>query len=713
MGKAPCWTPIRCLRTYIADPSEKGSDVKLVVLANGLRSCGTAKDSLLVHVIPLPVIHAGLQGHVCQNSAYTVSGVSVTDYTGLMWTHQGRGSLAGSSTLTPTYTAAAADAGNDVKLVLQVTGNSPCGLVKDSVYIHVDSLPVANAGPSGSMCEGSTLVLTNASPMHYSQVQWSVLSGRGTLQNANSLTPSYSSSANDLSLVQLQMHINGSGTCAGNWSDGTRTVNVTQYPELTAGADGYICADNKTYTFSSAGAQNYDPATIQWQVLSGSGSFSNGRVMNPVYTVGSGDTMMINTQLRFRVNVHGTGDCISASAGDTVVLRIDPVPHSSAGPDVSTCGFLPIHVTGDTSYYHTRIQWSSNGTGIFTDATVMHPVYQPGAGDQGRVIRLILTLTGCKNMTSITSANATIHIPPTGMMSGSDSICQGQSTPVTIMLTGTQPWKLSWEEGGVAQQAGNVSTSPYQFSVTPLVSTQYTLVKVEDTYCPSVTGTATGTADVRVYRYPVPYEVSASNNGAYCASESGVIITLAGSETGINYRMNYNGATQVRTEPGTGTAINFGLVSNQGIYTVLATNPGAGCSTNMTGLANVVKNRIPETDFTGGLACTGKATVFTMTGSYLATLQKGRWQFGDGGYSDFTGSYKVSHNYIQVDTVLVTLTVTDNNGCSDTARHNVSIFKSPESKFAIEEAGDSDIGRINLVNSSQYAGVIRGILATG
>ena len=64
--------------------------------------------------------------HICQTGSYTLSIGEATSANGtILWTHNGHGSISGSATLTPTYTAAAGDAGHAVTLTMTVT-NGPC-----------------------------------------------------------------------------------------------------------------------------------------------------------------------------------------------------------------------------------------------------------------------------------------------------------------------------------------------------------------------------------------------------------------------------------------------------------------------------------------------------------------------------------------------------------------------------------------------------------
>lgn len=90
---------------------------------------------------------------------------------------------------------------------------------------------------------------------------------------------------------------------------------------------------------------------------------------------------------------------------------------------------------------------------------------------------------------------------------------------------------------------------------------------------------------------PTPTLFNIAGNGEYCASDSGVIVTLSNSELGIDYALFHNGIA-IDTLPGTGTAISFGY-KPAGLYTIIATNTTTLCMDTMSGAATVVVNPLP------------------------------------------------------------------------------------------------------------------------
>lgn len=135
----------------------------------------------------------------------------------------------------------------------------------------------------------------------------------------------------------------------------------------------------------------------------------------------------------------------------------------------------------------------------------------------------------------------------------------------------------------------------------------------------AISGVAAGMAEI-TYQLPtgcfttktatvnsLPALYSLTGGGNYCSGGAGVYVGLSGSATGIYYQL-YRGSVTVSDPEGTGTALNFGLQTAAGSYSVVATNMSTGCSRNMAGTATVSINPLPNVySVTGGGAyCSGE-----------------------------------------------------------------------------------------------------------
>ena len=123
-----------------------------------------------------------------------------------------------------------------------------------------------------------------------------------------------------------------------------------------------------------------------------------------------------------------------------------------------------------------------------------------------------------------------------------------------------------------------------------------------------------GTATVSTGVQPSLFTVS--GGGAFCTGGAGVNVGLSGSQTGVNYQLRRNSVNTGAPVAGSGSAISFGLQTQAGNYTVVATHT-TGCIRTMTGSATITVNALPTVfNVTGGGGyCSGPGPVIGLSGS--------------------------------------------------------------------------------------------------
>jgi hypothetical protein len=91
---------------------------------------------------------------------------------------------------------------------------------------------------------------------------------------------------------------------------------------------------------------------------------------------------------------------------------------------------------------------------------------------------------------------------------------------------------------------------------------------------------------------PIKYAINSSAN-TFCAGGNGVTIGLSGSQLGVNYQLILNGNLNIgNAVSGTGSAFNFGLQSQAGIYSVNAVFDNTTCFSEMTNPVTLSINTI-------------------------------------------------------------------------------------------------------------------------
>jgi len=109
----------------------------------------------------------------------------------------------------------------------------------------------------------------------------------------------------------------------------------------------------------------------------------------------------------------------------------------------------------------------------------------------------------------------------------------------------------------------------------------------------------TGTQSVTVNALPASFTVTGGGN--YCTGGSGVHVGLSGSVSGVNYQLKLGSSPVGTPLAGTGAALDFGLQSATGTYTVEASSVATGCVVTMTGSVIVSVSSLPAVyNVTGG-----------------------------------------------------------------------------------------------------------------
>jgi len=160
----------------------------------------------------------------------------------------------------------------------------------------------------------------------------------------------------------------------------------------------------------------------------------------------------------FTLTLKGIGNCYGITVNDDMILKIDPVPVSNAGPDGTICGrnltvirHSPIPITD----YLVHL-----GDGTFSNPAILNPTYTPGPNDVGTIVVLTLDLSGCKSLTDNDFMWLTVHPDPSAAINGSANICETATTPISISFTGTPPWSVTYTNGVIPVTVNNISTSP-------------------------------------------------------------------------------------------------------------------------------------------------------------------------------------------------------------------------------------------------------------
>jgi hypothetical protein len=208
---------------------------------------------------------------------------------------------------------------------------------------------------------------------------------------------------------------------------------------VNTGGDESACAGS-AYQLNGM-ASSYD--SVLW-TTSGTGVFSDPKILNPLYNASPVDITAGSVTLTLTAFSALTHDTSS-----TMVLTFVPAPTVNAGGAQSICSNATYTASSATATNYTALSWSTSGDGAFSDHTILHPVYTPGASDKtnGQAY-LKLTLTPISNGCPITSDSLklTVNAAPHVQLGSDTSICADKSIILDPKVTGASAYL--WHPSG-------------------------------------------------------------------------------------------------------------------------------------------------------------------------------------------------------------------------------------------------------------------------
>ena len=368
--------------------------------------------------------------------------------------------------------------------------------------------------------------------------------------------------------------------------------------------------------------------------ISGTGANRSVNFVGPATTPGS---TVITVTL-------DDGNC---SNDYTFIVNVDPAPTVNAGPDQTVCSSSPVVNLAATFGNSGGLNWSSSGTGSFTNQTSSNAMYTPSGLDisNGSVV-LTLENTGVGVCGSVTDdMTLTIQPQPTADAGSDVQICEGDVVPLTGSYTdaGGCSWMTSGSGFFDDPATPNTNYNPSAADNTAGTVT-LTLETSGNGVCPA------GTDDMVVTINTIP-NVNFSTLPDLCINEPPYNLTEGSPSGGTYSGPGVTGSTFTPDSVGTGT------------FTLTYTVTGGNSCTNSANQTIVVHGLPTVTASTDQTVCEGTAVSIYGSGADTYT-----W---DNGVSDgiaFTPP---------VGTNIYIVTGTDANGCQNTDTTSVTVNPNP------------------------------------
>lgn len=395
---------------------------------------------------------------------------------------------------------------------------------------------------------------------------------------------------------------NGATSCINNMT-GATTVSINPAPAT------YIVIGGGSYCAGGAGVEvglDGSEAAVNYTLY-------NGTVVSGEVVAGTGDAISFGMRPAGMYSVVATNAATACSTDmvSSANVSVNPLPLSYVvtGGGAMCEGSAGVSISLSGSESNTSYELYNGATATGTTVVGTGSVISFGAQGVAGTYTVMATnmMTGCTNGMGGMATISVNPAPAQYAVTGGGTYCAG-GAGITISLAGSESaiqynlYKNGTATGVSVTGTGGVVSFAPQFT-----NGSYTVMAVNN--ATSCTRAMSGAATVSVNAAPAAYAVA--GGGAYCAGGTGVSISLAGSATGVAYKL-YKGATQVgSTMAGTGGSLGFGAQTAAGVYTVQAVSMANGCTTAMTGGATVIVNALPAAHAVtgGGSFCEGGAGV--------------------------------------------------------------------------------------------------------
>ena len=649
------------------DDNNNGS-VKLTLKANG-DFCNDSIDDLdLFIMIPTgsPTAYAGLHDTICENDVFYLTTASASNFSSLLWSTTGDGTFNNNTLLNPVYTPGINDkATGMVQLCIKAFPIEPFTYqASDCLFLSIQKLPTVNAGTDATICQGSTHTLAGTAT-NQGTLAWTT-SGTGTFSSTSSLTPVYTPSVADVTngTITLTLLASPVSPCTINASD-SKILNIQKAPTANSGADASIC-QGSTHTLDGTATNQ---GTVAW-TTSGTGTFTSASSLSPIYTPGNADVTAGTVTLTLTASA--ISPCtVSASDSKTLIIRKNPT--ANAGTDATICQGST-HTLAGTATNQGTVAWTTSGTGTFSSASSLTPVYTPSTADiTAGTLTLTLTASAILPCTTSTSDSKTLIIRknPTANAGTDATICQGSTH--TLAGTATNHASVLWTTSGNGTFSSTSSLTPvYTPGTTDVTNGIVTLTLTASAISPCIVSAADNKTLV-IQKTPTVY---AGNDASIC---QGSTHTLAGTAT------NYGTLTWATSGNGTFSSTS----SLNPIYTPGNTDITAGtvtltltasavspCTASVSDSKTLIIQKNPTANAgSDATICQGGTHTLAGTATNQGTLT---WTTSGNGTFSSTSSltpvYTPGTADITAGTVTLTLTVSSISPCTASASDSKTLI---------------------------------------
>ncbi len=316
----------------------------------------------------------------------------------------------------------------------------------------------------------------------------------------------------------------------------------------------------------------------------------------------------------YRIRETADGSLFACGSQGTIISR-EPILSADFEADVtSVCEGSTVNFTDLSSGVITSWDWSFEGGTPSTSTSQNPSVVYNTAGTYDVTLEVS---DGTNTNTTLKSDYITV-VAPVGQAStpvGMDTVCNGDVTDyTTTAVTGadTYQWMVEPADAGSITGTGTSGT----FTASSSWTGSFTIKVRAQNLCGD--GPWSNILACEVVASPAVFWLT--GEGEYCEGSAGAELILDGSETGFDYELYIDDIATAIVEPGTGSPINFGFHTDEGVYSVLGFT--GSCSQEMLGQIWVHMVNMPGQAATPQgpeSVCNDTTSIYTTTGATEAS----------------------------------------------------------------------------------------------
>ena len=404
--------------------------------------CPAISDDVVITINQPAVANANADQTICYGSTVTLAGTIAGSATSSTWTG-GVGTYDDATLLGAIYTPTSIDSTAGT-ITLTITTNDPAGVcpaISDDVVITINQPAVANANIDQTICYGDTVILAGTIGGSATSSTWT--GGAGIYDDATLLGAIYTPTSIDSTAGTIILTIttdDPAGVCPATSDDVVITIN--QPAVVNANVDQIICYGN---VVNLSGAIGGSATSSIWS--GGAGNYSDINSLTSVYAPNAADSTLGTITLTLTTN-DPTGVCPSVS--DDVLITINQPATVSAGLDAVVCAGSNVSLSGLFGAGASTLTWSTSGTGIFDDVTLVTPIYTPSSADiTSGTITLTITTDDPIGPCPLATDQMTLVINsiPTANVGNDTTICAGTNLVLNAQVAGGAT-SLTWTTSG-------------------------------------------------------------------------------------------------------------------------------------------------------------------------------------------------------------------------------------------------------------------------